>query len=77
MTARTTQGSPDATTAPGRPRVDSKVVWDHFRACVRALLHDQPSDRLVRTTARRMDQYVLAAADAELTAREQSEEEHR
>jgi hypothetical protein len=76
MTGHTTTGSPAATRG-GAARVDSKAVWDQFRACVRTLLHDQPSDRLVRTTAHRMDQYVLAAADAELTAREQSEEEHR
>ncbi|MGC9381587.1 hypothetical protein [Streptomyces sp. MH13] len=57
--------------------MDTKAVWDQFRASVRDLLHDQPTSRLVRATARRMDQYVLAAADAELTAREQSEDEHR
>ncbi|MFF7260655.1 hypothetical protein ACFZCL_10275 [Streptomyces sp. NPDC008159] len=59
----------------GRTRVDTKAVWDEFRRSVRALLHDQPSPRLVRATARRMDQYVLAAAEAEATAREQAEDE--
>lgn len=78
MNGRTTQGSPDATTAPGRPRMDDQAEWDQFRDAVRALLHDQPSPNLVRAAARRLTLYVLSQADAEVTAREQqSEAEHR
>ena len=74
MTGRPASGGPAASVA-GRTRVDTKAVWAQFRHSVRALLHDQPSPRLVRATARRMDQYVLAAAEAEATAREQAEDE--
>jgi len=76
VTTRTAQGSP-ATSVAGRTGMDTRAVWGQFRDAVRALLQDQPSPNLVRATARRMDQYVLAAADSEITARdEQPEDEH-
>jgi hypothetical protein len=78
MTSRPASGSPATTTVAGPARTDTRTVWDQFRRAVRALLRDQPSSNLVRATARRMDQYVLAAADAEVGARvEQTEAEHR
>ncbi|MCX4972179.1 hypothetical protein [Streptomyces sp. NBC_00620] len=76
MTSRTNPGSPAADTksVAGPSRVDTRAVWDQFRRSVRALLEDQPSSNLVRATAHRMDQYVLAAADAEVKAREEQPE---
>jgi hypothetical protein len=47
--------------------------WNNFRTAVRELLADQPSTRSVRNCARRMDAYVLAAAEHETTTRQQAE----
>ncbi|MFF5004106.1 hypothetical protein ACFY3G_14825 [Streptomyces phaeochromogenes] len=78
MTSRTTEGSPDATTAPGPSRVDDRTAWDQFRDAVRELLAQQPSPNTVRATARRITHHVLAQAEAEITARDESPEaEHR
>lgn len=46
--------------------------WDRFRTVVRELLADEPSTHSMRNCARRMDAYVLAAAEHETTTRQQS-----
>lgn len=51
----------------------TNLLWNRFRTAVRDLLADQPSTGTVRACARRMDQYVIAAAEAETTARTQAE----
>lgn len=60
--------------ARGYGREDPTILrWDRFRNAVRELLADQPSTRSIRNCARRMDAYVLAAAEHEATTRQQAE----
>ncbi|MFI1726904.1 hypothetical protein [Streptomyces sp. NPDC020489] len=77
MTGCPAQDSP-AATAAGPSRIDDRAVWDQFRDVVRELLAQQPSPNTVRAAARRITHHVLAQAEAEITARDESpEDEHR
>lgn len=83
MTDRTNAESPTTTAgAPGAPEelraryAELRNRWPAMAAAVRTILADQPTPRLVRATARRISNEVLATADdmARRLEREKGEE---
>ena len=63
-------GTPAGSESPGAALARARAPWVQLRDALRQILGEQPSDHLVRTTARRISTEVQMTADQVISERE-------